>query len=89
MFTALLAFPSATHHPRSLRLRTSLGEPWRLDAEFVTAEPIDPTPLVGSPAALRLSTDHTEHTAHGIITEITAVATAQAEPSVSPRRTPS
>lgn len=81
MFTALLALSSSTYQPRSLRLRTAIGEPWRLDAEFITPEPIDPDPLIGAPAAVRLATEHTEHVAHGIISEITAQATAQAEPS--------
>ncbi|MFO0590460.1 MAG: type VI secretion system tip protein TssI/VgrG [Polyangiaceae bacterium] len=81
MFTAILALASDTYQPRNLRLRTALGEPWRLDAEFVAPEPIEPDPLVGAPAALRLTTEHVEHTARGIVTEITAAATAQAEPS--------
>src|SRR5690349_8250319 len=81
MLNAFISLASATHQPRSLRLRTALGEPWRLDAELVTPEPIEPDPLVGAPAVVRLATDHTEHLAHGVVTEITAVATAQSEPS--------
>jgi type VI secretion system secreted protein VgrG len=79
MFTTLLTLASDTYQPRSLRLRTALGEPWRVDAEFVAPEPIEPDPLVGAPAAVRLATHDTEHAAHGIVTEISAVATAQAE----------
>lgn len=80
-FTALLSLAGTTHRPRALHLRTALGEPWRLEAEMVTPEPIEPDSIVGAPAAIQLATDHAEHLAHGVVTEASADATAQAEPS--------
>jgi type VI secretion system secreted protein VgrG len=80
-FTALLSLADTTHRPRALHLRTALAEPWRLEAEFVTPEPLEPDSLIGGPAALRVANEGTEHLAHGVVTEASADATSQGEAS--------
>lgn len=58
-----------------------LGEASSFELTLVSPEPVDPESVLGQPGALLFTGPFGERPVHGVVTRVTAVATAQTEPA--------
>ncbi len=65
---------------RTLSGTEKLGEPSSFDVEIVITDQIDPAALLGSAGAVHFVNAHGERRAHGLVTQVTQVATARRGP---------